>query len=159
MRSPLFLVAGLLAILVVSPSAVAQGPLPILRGIVLMESGEGRAYFEDPRTGMQAGYAPRDTVGDCQIEQIQEDRVVLRRGSELVQMLLGAQAPAGGRSPRSTGSTAVSPPSSAIRSTPGAAPIIGNGQPWLDRLGIPLQALSRAIEQALPAQNSDNLDD
>lgn len=38
------------------------------------------------------------------------------------------------------------------------APIIGSGQPWLDRLGIPRGALSRAIESAVSAQESDGRD-
>jgi len=140
-RRLLLLVAGLLVIPVSSALSSAQVPLPTLRGIVLTESGEGRAYFEDPRTGTLTGFATRDIVGDCQIEQIRDNRVVMRRGAELVQVLLGV--------PSSTGAPASS----------GAAPILGNGQPWLDRFGIPPLALSRAIELALPAQASDNLDD
>ena len=38
------------------------------------------------------------------------------------------------------------------------APIIGSGQPWLDRLGIPRGALSHAIESAVSAQESDGRD-
>ena len=38
------------------------------------------------------------------------------------------------------------------------APIIGSGQPWLDRLGIPRGALSQAIESAVSAQESDGRD-
>jgi hypothetical protein len=39
------------------------------------------------------------------------------------------------------------------------APIIGSGQPWLDKLGIPRGALRQAIESAPPAEGSNNLDD
>jgi len=122
-----------------------------------MANGEGRAYFEDPQTGALGGYAVRETVGDSRIEQIQEDRVVLRRGSELVQMLFGTQSPADNPSVRVTmpSPAAVRPPTA--QAAPGGRPIIGSGQPWLDTLGIPPEAFSRAIEQALPAQQSTNL--
>jgi hypothetical protein len=159
--------AGLLPILVIVSSAWAQVPLPILRGIVRTQHGEGRAYFEDPRTGTLAAYASGDIVGDGQIEEIHDDRVVLRQGGELVQVLMGASASTvaseagetAGPSPGVTASTPVQPPAPVPNPTGG--PTIGNGQPWLDRLGIPPQALSRAIEQAIPAQDpdSDNIKD
>jgi hypothetical protein len=160
--------AGLTSIMMTGASALAQAPLPILRGIVLTANGEGRAYFEDPSTGTLRAYLPRDTVGDCQIEEIRDDRVVLRRGSDLVHVLLGGPSPALASEgtdtsppPRVDSATPVSPPVPVIQParTTGTAPIIGNGQPWLERLGIPPQALSRAIEQALPAQDSDNLEE
>jgi len=124
-----------------------------------MPSGERRAYFADPRTAALAGYAVRETVADSQIEQIHGDRVVLRRGSELVLMMLGAQSPAGHPSPQVTMPTPAEPRPSTAQVTPGDGPIIGSGQPWLDKLGIPPEAFSRAIEQALPAQESKNLRD
>ena len=166
MRSPIVLVLSLL--LTASP-ILASGDQPILRGIVLVEGGHRRAYFEDPRTGTITGYVLWDTVGDRRIERIQADRVVLRRGNELVQMRLGAESTAmpsqAGEdfpAPRPAASTSISPSSShssAIQSGAGDASIIGNGQAWLDRLGIPQGALSRAIETALPGQESNNLED
>jgi hypothetical protein len=166
-RPRLFVLAGLTSILMTGASALAQAPLPVLRGIVLTANGEGRAYFEDPSTGTLGAYLPRDTIGDCQIEEIRDDRVVLRRGSELVHVLLGGPSPALASEGTDTGSspppvdsaTPVSPPVTAIQpsATTGTAPIIGNGQPWLETHGIAPRALSRAIEQALPAQDSDNL--
>jgi hypothetical protein len=47
------------------------------------------------------------------------------------------------------------------RPNPTGGPTIGNGQAYLDRLGIPPQALSRAIEEAAPPEepDSDNLKD
>jgi hypothetical protein len=157
------------SVLTASP-ILASGAQPILRGIFLVEGGYGRAYLEDPRTGTITAYALGDTVGDSRIERIQEDRVVLQRGNELVQLRLGAQGTAmpskGGEAdipaPRPAAPTGVSPSSgqsSAIRSGAGDATIISNGQPWLDRLGIPQGALSRAIETALPGQESNNLED
>jgi hypothetical protein len=168
-RPRLFLLAGLTSILMTGASALAQAPLPILRGIVLTANGEGRAYFEDPSTGTLGAYLPRDTVGDSQIEEIRDDRVVLRRGRDLVHVLLGGPSPAlasegtdpGSPPPSMDSATPVSPPVPVIQParTPSTDPIIGNGQPWLERLGIPPRALSRAIEQALPAQDSDNLEE
>ena len=122
-----------------------------------MPNGEARAYFEDPRTGILAGYGLRDSVGDSRIEEISEDRVVLRRASELVQMLLGAQSAADSSSSQQTMPAAAAPRPSPDQTTPEAGPIVGNGQPWLDKLGVPPRALSRAIEQALPAEESNNL--
>ncbi len=144
-------------------------PEPILRGVTLVEGGYRRAYIEDPRTGKVTGYALGDTVGDSRIERIQVDRVVLRHRHEIVQLLLGVQltpmsshAPEADTPPtRRADATSLSPSSgrsSAIKSGPGDGQIIGNGQAWLDRLGIPQGALSRAIESALPAQDSSDLD-
>jgi hypothetical protein len=143
-------------------------PAPILRGVTLVEGGYGRAYIEDPRTGKVTGYALGDTVGDSRIERIQVDLVVLRHRHEIVQLLLGVQltpmsshAPEADTPPqRRADATNLSPSSgrsSAIKSGPGDGQIIGNGQAWLDRLGIPQGALSRAIESALPAQDSSDL--
>lgn len=151
----------LLASLLMTSSVALAQPLPILRGIVVTQNGEGRAYFEDPRTGTLASYASGDLVGDSQIEAIHDDRVVLRRGSELVQVPMGLLSPTVsseavevGPSPRATDAAPV--PAEVYQPNPTAGPIIENGQPWLDRLGIPPQALSRAIEQAVPAQDSDD---
>jgi len=148
----------LLASLLMTSSVALAQALPILRGIVVTHSGVARAYFENPHTGALGAYAPGDLVGDSQIEAIYDDRVVLRRGSELVHVLMGSSSPTSssqttvGRPPDAT---AASPVAAVYQPDPTAGPIIGTGQPWLDRLGIPAQALSRAIEQALPAQDSD----
>ena len=144
-----------------TPSVALAQALPILRGIVVTQSGAARAYFENPHTGALGAYASGDLVGDSQIEAIYDDRVVLRRGSELVQVLMGRLSPAVsseavevGLSPPAIAATPV--PAEVYRPDPTAGPTIGNGQPWLDRLGVPPQALSRAIEQAVPAQDSDD---
>jgi hypothetical protein len=154
-----------------APAVPTSGaPQPILRGVALVEGGYGRAYFEDPGTGRVTGYALGDTVGDSRIEGIQESRVVLGRGDETVQLLLGVQStamsseageadiPPQGAAAGPGGSPS-SGQSSAIRWQPGNPPIVGNGQPWLDRLGIPQGALPRAIESASPAQQPNDPDD
>ncbi len=137
----------------------AQAPGPILRGIVLTHSGTWRAYFEDPATGALGPYAVGDIVGDGRIEEIQDDVVVLRRGSEVVRIVMGS-APAVSVSPLSSAppapvSAAAPAPTPVYQPDATTGPTIGNGQPWLDRFGIPPQALSRAIEEALPPQDPE----
>jgi hypothetical protein len=165
-------VAVLLVILLNSLCAWAQSPLPALRGIVLTHSGEWRAYFEDPGTGILGAYTVGDVIGGNRIEQIQDEHVVLRQGGEVVRILMGSSP---GPEPSAADSvikddqqalgSLPSPASPAVmpvyRPNPTGGPTIGNGQPWLDRLGIPPQALSRAIEEAHPVQDpdSDNIKD
>jgi hypothetical protein len=146
-------VAGLLALVSLSSYAVAQAPLPILRGIVVMPTGEPRAYLEDALTGHLAGYAVRDVVGDSRIEEIRDDRVVLRHGSDVVHVFMGG-ASATNDPGNSVSASAASPPTADVK--PG--PVIDNGEAWLEHLGVPPKALSRAIEQA-PTKGADNLED
>ena len=148
--------------------AWAQESLPVLRGIVVTHTGEGRAYFEDPTTGVLGAYAVGDVVLDNRIEQIKEDLVVLRRGDELIRIPWG---PSGGAGEPGAAATEPAPRPVQRASTPAVMPVyrpnptggptIGNGQAYLDRLGIPPQALSRAIEEAAPPEepDSDNLKD
>jgi hypothetical protein len=152
--------------------AWAQASLPVLRGIVVTPDGQGRAFFEDPTTGALGAYAVGDVIDGNRIGQIREDSVVLRRGDEVIRILMGS-APDSQGSPGSAvaSSPAVSQPPGrhaapgvmpVYRPNPKGGPTIGNGQPWLDRLGIPPQALSQAIEEEQqPAQeaDSDNLKD
>ncbi len=128
-----------------SSYAAAQTPLPILRGIIVMSSGEARAYFEDALTGHLAGYALRDAIGESQIEEIRYDRVVLRHGGDVVHLFLGGPSPINDQKNR-VGASAATPP------------LVANGNSWLERLGVPPKALSRAIE-AIPSKYPDNLDD
>ena len=147
-------VAGLLLVLSLSWYAGAQAPLPILRGIVVMPTGDSRAYFEDPQTGNLAGYAIRDVVGDGRIEEIREDRVVLRHGGDVVHVFMGGPSATHDLGNRVSTSAPLAPVTSSVES----GPVIGNGEPWLDHLGISPKALSRAIE-AVPTKGSDNLED
>jgi hypothetical protein len=149
---------------------LAQTSQPVLRGIVITPSGEGRAYFEDPTTGVLGAYAVGDVIDGNRIEQIREDVVVLRRGDEVIRILLGSAPESETSVPGAVAAApVVSPPVGpapgvmpVYRPNPKGGPTIGNGQPWLDRLGIPPQALSRAIEEAQqpsPEPDSDNLKD
>jgi hypothetical protein len=166
-RSRLLLLAALLSLLPVS-FAWCQAPLPILRGVVLTHSGEWRAYFEDPRTGGVAPYTVGDAVGDNRIEEIRDDVVVLRRGDDVVRIVMGSAPPAPTAIATESAPTVAAPippsmpaPMPVYRPNPTGGPTIDSGQPWLDRFGIPPQALSRAIEEALPSQHleSDNIKD
>ena len=141
-------------LLVLSSSwyAGAQAPLPILRGIVVMPTGDSRAYFEDPQTGNLAGYAIRDVVGDSRIEEIRDDRVVLRHGGDVVHVFMGWASATHDLGNRVSTLAPLAPVTSSV------GPVIGNGEPWLDHLGISPKALSRAIE-AVPTWGSDNLED
>jgi len=154
-------------------ASLAQSPVPVLRGIVITQSGEARAYFEDSTTGVLGAYAVGDVIDGNRIEQIREDVVVLRRGDEVIRIQMGsapesessessavAAAPSAVAEPAPHAAPGVMP---VYRPNPKGGPTIGNGQPWLDRLGIPPEALSRAIEQAQQQpsqeQDSDNLKD
>jgi len=103
-----------------------------------MPTGESRAYLEDAQTGSLAGYAIRDVVADSRIVEIRDDRVVLRRGDEVIHVFIG-------------GASSSEAPGHRGR-------VVGNGKAWLDHLGIPPNALSRAIE-AVPTKGPDNLED
>jgi len=150
-RSRLIVAGSLLFLL--SGHAVAQAPLPILRGIVVMPTGESRAYLEDAQTGQLGGYAINETVGDSRIEGIRDDRVVLRRGGELIHVFIGGVSSTEPDS-RASASTTSPPAASAVE----PAPVIANGEAWLEHLGLPPQALKRAIEKT-PTKSPDNLED
>ena len=174
MRLVVLLVALLSLTSVWVQTSLAQSPVPVLRGIVITQSGGARAYFEDSTTGVLGAYAVGDVIDGNRIEQIREDVVVLRRGDEVISIQMGS-APESEAS--ASGAVAAAPPAVAdpgphsapgvmpvYRPNPTGGPTIGNGQPWLDRLGIPPEALSRAIEQAQQQQpiqepDSDNLKD
>jgi hypothetical protein len=68
--------------------AAAPGPKPRLYGVVIGAREEGRAYLEDPRTRKVFGYTIGDSVADSRLERIETDRVVMRRGTEVFEVLL-----------------------------------------------------------------------
>jgi hypothetical protein len=121
-----------------------------------MPTGESRAYLEDAQTGSLAGYASRDLVGDSRIEEIRDDRVVLRHGDEVIHLFIGGASSTEDPADRASASSAPPPAAPKVEVEP--APVVGNGEAWLEHLGIPPQALSRAIE-AVPTQGPDNLED
>jgi hypothetical protein len=73
-----------------TPPVVATAPpaRPQLHGVVMGRDGGARAYLEDPRTRRVFGYVVGDTVAESRLEQINADRVVLRRGTETFEVPL-----------------------------------------------------------------------
>lgn len=72
-----------------APTPPARPPeKPRLYGVVLGSDGGPRAYLWDPQTKKVFGYKVGDSLADSRIEQINADRVVLRRGSEVFDVLL-----------------------------------------------------------------------
>jgi hypothetical protein len=69
-------------------AAAAAVPKPRLYGIVLGARDGGRAYLEDPRTRKVFGYTTGDSIADSKVEKIETDRVVMRRGSEVFEVML-----------------------------------------------------------------------
>jgi hypothetical protein len=90
-------------------------PKPRLYGIILLPDGKSRAYLEDVQRRRVFGYSVGDAVVDSRLEQIKPDRVVLRRGAEVYEVLLRdpskprAAGPAG--APGAGGASAVPTPS------------------------------------------------
>lgn len=72
-----------------SETAAAGTPAakPNLYGIVLTPEGRA-AFLEDPVTKKVFGYKPGDQVAGGQLERIEADRVVIRRGEETFEVLL-----------------------------------------------------------------------
>jgi hypothetical protein len=94
-------------------------PKPRLYGIVVRSDGQARAYLEDVQRRKVFPYAVGDVVADSRVEEIKLDRVVLRRGTEVFEVML--------RDP-----TKPRPPAPAPTPTPGVAPRPGAvppGQP------------------------------
>jgi hypothetical protein len=112
------------------PRPATAGPLPPpppkprLYGVVLLPDGRARAYLEDPQRRRVFAYSVGDSVGDARLEQIDPDRVVLRRGAERLEILLHDPT-----KPRS------SPAPSAVQS-PGAG---GPGRPGMRPPPVPVQ--------------------
>jgi len=68
-------------------ASVAPIAKPLLYGIVLKD-GAPAAFLEDPVTKKVAGYKVGDAVAGGQLEQIEADRVVIRRGEGTFEVLL-----------------------------------------------------------------------
>jgi Type II secretion system protein C len=108
-------------------AAVPAGPKPVLHG-VLINGDQSRAYLDDPAAKRVFGYAVGDTAGGGRIEQIVEDRVVIRRPEGLIDVLVqdpGKPKPAVS-APTTPGSPLPAP--TAAMPTPGA-PLGPGGAP------------------------------
>jgi len=83
---------------------------PRLYGVVLGADGGPRAYLWDPQTKKVFGYKVGDAVAESRLEQINGDRVVLRRGGEVFEVLL--------HDPSKPRAAAPPPPAAAIPGQP-----------------------------------------
>jgi type II secretory pathway component PulC len=117
-------------------ASVAPATKPLLFGIVLKD-GAPAAFLEDPVTKKVTGYKVGDAVAGGQLERIEADRVVIRRGEGTFEVLL--------RDPQKPKAVAVAQPPTA-RLQPGA-----QGQPP----GVP--ATIQPPTPAVPRQPSPTL--
>ena len=97
--------------------AAPPAPKPRLYGIVIGAREGGRAYLEDPRTRKVFGYTIGDSVADSRLERIETDRVVLRRGPEVFEILLRDPT-----KPRPAPPPPIPAPGTPGAGTPGAQP-------------------------------------
>jgi hypothetical protein len=116
-------------------------PKPKLYGIVLLSQGGGRAYLEDAQKRRVLAYSVGDLVGDARLEQIRNDRVVLRRGGETFEVLLydpskprQSAAPSSVQSPEAGG---VGRPAIGRPPVPGPTPVPGARAPVRPRTVVP----------------------
>jgi type II secretory pathway component PulC len=68
--------------------AAPPAPRPRLHGVVLLPDGRARAYLEDVQQRKVFAYSVGDAVSGSRVDQIRPDRVVLRRGGEVFEVLL-----------------------------------------------------------------------
>jgi hypothetical protein len=68
-------------------ASVAPSVKPFLHGVVLTDGGPA-AFLEDPTTKRVRAYKPGDAVAGGQLERIEADRVVIRRGEGTFEVLL-----------------------------------------------------------------------
>ena len=90
-------------------ASIAPTAKPFLHGVVLRD-GAPVAFLEDPATKKVVAYKPGDAVAGGQLERIEADRVVIRRGEGTFEVLL--------RDPQKPRAVATAPPAA-----PGARPL------------------------------------
>jgi len=111
----------------VGTASVAPVAKPLLYGIVLKD-GAPAAFLEDPVTKKVTSYKVGDSLAGGQLERIEADRVVIRRGEGTFEVLLrdpqkpkavaAAPSPAGSAQPQLSGT----PAGRAPQPTPTAPP-------------------------------------
>ncbi len=82
---------------------------PLLHGIVLKD-GSRAAFLEDPVTKKVLGYKLGDQVAGGLLERIEADRVVIRRGEELIEVFLRDPAKPKAVPAGQPGASALQPP-------------------------------------------------
>ena len=121
------------------PTTTATGPPtqptpnPRLYGVVILPDGKARAYLEDVQARRVFAYSVGDTIAESRVQEIRADRVIMRRGNEVIEILLrdpskpkpAETTPAAGRAPgqpAQPGRPGVTPPTPAApQPAPGAA--------------------------------------
>ena len=132
--------------------------------ITLIESGSARVCREDAGTGTVTTYG--SGISSAIIASNRFRRRAGRSGAAMSSLLFGVQSTAVSSdgpdlSPHRLAAPDASPASGGsalIQSERLDAPIIGSGQPRLNRLGISRGAVSQAIEWAIAGQELDNRD-
>jgi|RhiMetdeSRZDD1v2_1073273.scaffolds.fasta_scaffold279087_2 hypothetical protein len=71
-----------------APIPIRPAEKPRLYGVVMGADGGSRAYLWDPQTKKVFGYKVGDSIADSLVENINADRVTMRRGSEVFEVLL-----------------------------------------------------------------------
>ena len=95
-------------------ASVAPATKPLLYGIVLKD-GAPAAFLEDPVTKKVTGYKVGDAVAGGQLERIEADRVVIRRGEGTFEVLL--------RDPQKPKAVAAAqPPGAVVQPQPAGGP-------------------------------------
>jgi hypothetical protein len=74
--------------LAASPVHVRPAEKPRLYGVVIGADGGARAYLWDPQTKRVFGYKVGDSLAESRVEQIGTDRVTLRRGTDVYEVML-----------------------------------------------------------------------
>ncbi len=134
-------------------------PKPRLYGVVLGSRSGGLAYLEDPRTRKVFGYTVGDSVAESRLERIDADRVVMRRGGEVFEILLRdptkprpAPAP---QAPVLRTPQAQIPPALPSAEAPAVTPVPGGRSPVVQPGGSPRRPPARVPAPApVPAPPS-----
>ena len=98
----------------VGTASVAPATKPLLYGVVLKD-GAPAAFLEDPVTKKVTGYKVGDAVAGGQLERVEADRVVIRRGEGTFEVLL--------RDPQKPKAVATAqPPGAGVQPQPASGP-------------------------------------
>ncbi len=100
-------------------ASVVPAVKPVLHGVIVTD-GAPAAYLEDPTTKKVRAYKTGDAVAGGQLERIEADRVVIRRGEGTFEVLL--------RDPAKPKAVAAAPPAAPPRPQPGI-PAVQPSQP------------------------------
>lgn len=124
-------------------------PRPRLYGVVIGRDQGARAYLEDPKTRKVFAYGVGDSVADSRVEQINADRVTLRRGGETFDVLLRDPA-----KPKPAAPTAVPGAPPAGRPTvprfPAVPRVPGAASPEIPQVLVPGPAYDPLVQPTIP---------